>query len=82
VSSVANCSTVSDVVRSSAAAGSTLGQATREFILSASRVGRWAFEFVPTIGRRFVSGRAIFVVALCGALCWALTWLAFVCTGF
>lgn len=77
VSSVANCSTVSEAVRSSAAVGSTLGQATREFILSARRVGRWAFEFAPTIGRRFSSGRAIFVVALC----WVLTWLV-ACAGF
>jgi len=40
VSSVANCSTVSELARSSVAAGSTLGQATREFILSARRAGR------------------------------------------
>jgi len=63
VSSVANCSTVSELARSSVAAGSTLGQATREFILSARRADRRAFEFAATIGRRFVSGRAIFVDA-------------------
>ena len=42
-SSVANCSTV-PVADSSAAVGSTLGQATREFILSARRTGRWVFH--------------------------------------
>jgi hypothetical protein len=76
VSSVANCSTVCELARSSAAAGSALGQATREFIFSARRAGRWGFVFAPTIGRRFVSGRAIFVVALR----WALTLFA-ACAG-
>src|SRR5262249_14416853 len=60
VSSVANCRTDSEAVRSLAAAGSTLGQAMREFILSARRVGRWTFEFFPTVGPRLVSGRAVF----------------------
>lgn len=40
VSSVANCSTVCEVACSSVAGGSALGHATREFILSARRVGR------------------------------------------
>src|SRR5262249_2098098 len=67
-SSVANCNTVCEAIRSSAATGSTLGQETREFILSARRAGRWGFEFLAVIGGCFV-------------LCWALIWPVFACPG-
>ena len=72
VSSGANCSTVSDVAGASVAVGSTLGQATREFILSARRTGRWVFDLAVTVGWRFVASRVLFIVDL-----WVLRWLVF-----
>src|SRR5215469_2452859 len=61
-SSVANCSAVGGVVGSFAVAGSTLGQATRELIFSASRAGRRSFAFAVIAGRRLVAGCAVFTV--------------------
>jgi hypothetical protein len=60
------------VAGASVAVGSTLGQATREFILSARRTGRWVFDLAVTVGWRFVASRVLFIVDL-----WVLRWLVF-----